>query len=387
MTSLPSLSCMVLYKNERPHLERLLPKLVEAFDDIVLVTNLEPSTDGSDELVAGHGLEPQRMEWKEDFAQARQFGLDRCRGDYAMWMDCDDDLITSRSNFSEAKLAAREFLAASAKSFYMHRIYHPDRQYYWVRENWFRKNSGVKVKYPTHEIYLCPGESEPFPEGLLDRMNAPLRADYSSKLWRYFDMLHRYLRDVDPGDPRCKFYLAREFRGPARAHAVLYCDFWDTALRTPGYFCFSDECWAVFNLFDLRAAVDREVMLKMTEDLLLRHPFEFLPQLMHCMARCELSPALEHGERFYRVLRERQRYATTQAPFSRGWYYDRALNCCGYYLFKLSVQTNSRQLAAWSVEMLEQADHSGCIEDVAPLARNNLKLARDWLAVMGGATG
>src|SRR6476469_6786901 len=98
MSDLPSLSCMVLYKNELPHLERVVPRLVQAFDEVVLVTNREPSTDGSDEFLAKQGLSPLRMDWVDDFSVARQFGLDHSHGDYTMWMDCDDDITTEAAS-------------------------------------------------------------------------------------------------------------------------------------------------------------------------------------------------------------------------------------------------------------------------------------------------
>jgi hypothetical protein len=70
---------MVLYKNELPHLQRVVPKLVEAFDETVFVTNRESSTDGSDEFLASNHIVPVRMDWADDFSVARQVGLDHCR--------------------------------------------------------------------------------------------------------------------------------------------------------------------------------------------------------------------------------------------------------------------------------------------------------------------
>jgi glycosyltransferase involved in cell wall biosynthesis len=385
MSELPTLSCMVLYKNELPHLERVVPKLVQAFDEVVLVTNREPSSDGSDEFLARHKLSPLRMDWVDDFSVARQCGLDHCHGDYTMWMDCDDDITTSLSSFAEAKRAVKGFLAESRKQFYLHRIYHPDLRDYWVRENWFARGSGVKVKYPTHEIYLCSGSSGEFRPGLLDRINAPLRPDYPGKLWRYFDMLHRYLRDVDPNDARCKYYLAREFRGPACAHVALFLDFWKTATRDSSFHCFSDECGCALTLHEMRSAVDKQTLYDVTEQLILRHPFEFLGHVVYCMVRCEHEPSVENGTRFYNLLRQRERYRTDRTPYSHGWYYDRALNCCGYHLYRTAVRTGVRAMAEWAVEILREASRPESSEDVLRLAPNNLKIAEDWLLGFGPA--
>jgi glycosyltransferase involved in cell wall biosynthesis len=379
MSELPALSCMVLYKNELAHLQRVVPKLLEVFDELVMVTNQERSTDGSDEYLESLGIEPQRMTWVEDFSAARQFGLARCRGDYTLWMDCDDDIITSLPNWKEARLAIRQFLGETRKNYYYHRIYQDDRKDYWVRENWFRRDSGVRVKYPTHELYICQGPAQDFPAGLLDRVNAPLKPDYAGKLWRYFDMLYRYLRDVDPEDARCKFYLAREFRGPSRAHVALFLDFWETALRGPTPACFTDECWTALSLYEQRAAVDPAQLLEITEQLVVRHPFEFLSHAIFCMVRCEQSPTAENAERYYNLLRNRSRYSTTRMPVSRGWYFDKALNSCGYYLYRAGVHTESRHLAELAVEILKEAEKSDCIPEVADLVRNNLRIAENWL--------
>jgi glycosyltransferase involved in cell wall biosynthesis len=378
MTELPSLSCMVLYKNSLACLERVVPKLVQAFDELVMVTNREHSTDGSDEFLEKNHIAPLRMDWVEDFSAARQFGLDHCHGDYTMWMDCDDDIVTSMPSWSVAKQAVKSFLAESNKQFYMHRVYHPGMHDYWVRENWFKHGSGVRVKYPTHEIYLCSGASGTFPPGLLDRVNAPLAPDYPGKLWRYFDMLHRYLRDVDPNDARCKYYLAREFRGPACAHVALYLDFWKTATADPRFLCFTDECGCALSLHDMRSAVDKETLYEVSERLLLRHPFEFLAHVVYCMVRCEYEPTVENGTRFYNLLRNRERYATDRTPFCNGWYYDRAFNCCGYHLYRIAVHTGVREMAECAAEMLREAGRPESAADVLQLAPGNLKIAEDF---------
>ncbi len=81
MSAQPTLSCMVLYKNELLHLQRVVPKLIEAFDETVFVTNREHSTDGSDEYLESQHIQPVRIDWADDFSAARQVGLDRCHGD------------------------------------------------------------------------------------------------------------------------------------------------------------------------------------------------------------------------------------------------------------------------------------------------------------------
>ncbi|MFC1706685.1 glycosyltransferase [Planctomycetota bacterium] len=385
-TELPTIGCMILYKDELVHLKRLVPQVTEAFDEVVFVTNKEPSTDGSDEFLATHGIEPLRMKWVDSFAVARQFGLDRCTCDYTMWMDCDDDLVTECESWAEAKLQVKEFLASTPRNSYTHRVYFEDRKDYWTRVNWFHKDSGVKVKYPAHEVYLCDGPREDFPKGLIDRRNAPLRPDYKGKNWRYYEVLSRYLEEVDPRDARCKYYLAREIRGSHVAQMALYLDYLTQVQASEKYMNFSEEWASVFALYCMREHIpnrqlDWEQLKRIAQNMILRYPFEFAAQVLYCMVMCEKEPSEAIALRFHQVIHDRQKYRTGRAPNLRGWYYQRALNSCGYYLFKISVLTGSDELARLSVRTFEDAlSTPEPMESASTLASNNLRMAEGWLS-------
>jgi hypothetical protein len=133
----------------------------------------------------------------------------------------------------------------------------------------------------------------------------------------------------------------------------------------------------------MRRSVDKETLYKVTEELILRHPFEFLGHVVHCMVRCEFDPSVANGIRFYELLHNRERYATDRTPYSYGWYYDRALNCCGFHLYRIAVHTGVREMAERAVELLREASRPESVEDVLQLAPHNLKVAEDWLLGFG----
>ena len=380
----PSIACMVLYKNERHHLQRIVPKILEIFDQAIFVTNLEPSTDGSDELLAEFGITPARMQWVEDFSAARQFGLNLSTCDYTMWMDCDDDLVTGCADWQEARTLVKEFLASSQSTFFMHRVYHEDRTDFWPRENWFHRRAKVRVKYPTHEVYMCEGSFEEFPGGLVDRVNDSLVPDYSGKLWRYFDMLYGYVRDVDPDDARCRFFMAREFDGPPRAHVALYLDYFRAARRPSSPLVFADECWASYNLLELRPHTTPSILEDNARVLLKRYPFEFMAHTLFALTFCETRPGLESANHLYHLLQHRLEFDRDPSPFTKGWYFDKALNCAGYYLHHISIELRSLDLAKKSVEMLTLADNTHCSPDIADLVHTNRRAAELWLNSLAG---
>jgi len=92
----PTISLGMIVKNEEKHMERLLPVLVDLFDEIVIVDT--GSTDRTCEILTdwsrSHGhIKIDHFKWVNDFSKARQYGMDRCTSDYYFWLDADDEII------------------------------------------------------------------------------------------------------------------------------------------------------------------------------------------------------------------------------------------------------------------------------------------------------
>lgn len=377
--SLPTIACMVLYKDEIVHLRRIAEKILQIFDQPIFVTNEEGSRDGSELYLQSLGVEPVRIKWQEDFSRARQAGLDVSTCDYTMWMDCDDDLITDQDSWVAASRALKTYLSEHPRGASWHRVYHADRRTFWMRENWFHRDAGVKVRYPTHEVYAWQGEIGEMPAGLLDRVNAPLKPDYGGKHWRYFDMLHKYLKETDRHDCRCRYYLAAEFFGPPSARVALYRDFL-TAVEADGkYRNFPEEWCTHYALYELRDHLPATELLHLSREFLLRWPFEFLAHVLHAMISCELEPTPDHARGFYHLLRDPSRYQQCGSGWFRGWYLDRSFNACGFYLHRVAVQRDDVSLGRWAVEILEEGVRRNVVPEVLPNLKGNLEMARRFV--------
>lgn len=91
-----TLALSVIMKNEEDHIDRFFESLdLRQFDQIVVVDT--GSTDKSLEKLAAwkpkiKELTLIQIEWPDDFAKARQVGLDACKTDYMFWADLDDVL-------------------------------------------------------------------------------------------------------------------------------------------------------------------------------------------------------------------------------------------------------------------------------------------------------
>lgn len=83
-------SACLIVKNEAANLPRCLRSLQGIVDEIVVVDT--GSTDESVEIAQSFGAVIGHFAWRNDFAQARNAALDLATGDWALWIDADEEL-------------------------------------------------------------------------------------------------------------------------------------------------------------------------------------------------------------------------------------------------------------------------------------------------------
>lgn len=89
---MPTVSFCCIFKNE----ERNLPRWIEHAkkianregDEIIAVDT--GSTDKSVEILKEAGIEPYSFEWVDDFSKAKNFALSKAKGDWIIFLDCDE---------------------------------------------------------------------------------------------------------------------------------------------------------------------------------------------------------------------------------------------------------------------------------------------------------
>ncbi len=84
------LTACLIVKNEEKHLERCLSSVKGHVDEIVVVDT--GSTDRTVEIAQTFGAKVAQTEWTDDFSAARNLSLDLASGDWALWIDADEEV-------------------------------------------------------------------------------------------------------------------------------------------------------------------------------------------------------------------------------------------------------------------------------------------------------
>jgi tetratricopeptide (TPR) repeat protein len=85
-----AISACLIVKNEEKHLERCLSSLKDRVDEIVVVDT--GSTDRTIEIAQSFGATVAVFDWCDDFSAARNVGLELATGNWALWIDADEEL-------------------------------------------------------------------------------------------------------------------------------------------------------------------------------------------------------------------------------------------------------------------------------------------------------
>lgn len=88
--SQPTLSAILIVRDEERHLKNCLESLAGVVDEIVVVDT--GSTDRTLEIASEFGAVIGSFNWCDDFAAARNASLNLATGDWALWIDADETL-------------------------------------------------------------------------------------------------------------------------------------------------------------------------------------------------------------------------------------------------------------------------------------------------------
>lgn len=99
------LSLCMIVKNEERFLRGCLESCAGVADEMIIVDT--GSTDSTIEIAESFGAKVIRHEWKDDFSEARNVSLAHATGDWALWLDADEELAPeSRTAIREAMESA-----------------------------------------------------------------------------------------------------------------------------------------------------------------------------------------------------------------------------------------------------------------------------------------
>lgn len=105
----PRISACMIVKNEQPFLDGCLSSLRGLVDEIVIVDT--GSTDASIDIASAHGARLVEYAWHDDFAAARNVGLDAATSEWLLYIDADERLVDTTRDALRAGLDAPEAYA------------------------------------------------------------------------------------------------------------------------------------------------------------------------------------------------------------------------------------------------------------------------------------
>src|SRR4051794_32743816 len=102
----PLVSLAMIVRNEERTLPRCLDSVREHVDEIVIVDT--GSNDRTAAVAAEYGVQWYSVEWRHDFAWARQYAMDRASGSWVLWLDADDIVVDAETIRTSLERAPRE---------------------------------------------------------------------------------------------------------------------------------------------------------------------------------------------------------------------------------------------------------------------------------------
>ena len=194
--------------------------------------------------IAGDKLVVRRLEWRNDFAAARNFCLDAASElgfDWAVTLDTDERLHLGA-------LQVRSELERATEGV----LYVGDAGHHYVKERFFRLPARERWSGPTHEAFAAYKVGCRTLDGITFSELAKSAEDYQRKFRRDAQALASHTA-ANPGDPRWHFYLGESHRN-LREHEQAVAAY-DRCAALKGWD--EESAWACYRAAECLCALER----------------------------------------------------------------------------------------------------------------------------------
>ncbi len=198
----PSLGLVMILKDEAPNLGRSLAPVAALFDEVVVVDT--GSRDGTPEICARLGARVYDFAWRDDFAAARNYSLEKSRADWVFWLDGDNAIS------AEAVAGLRGIIAGleGPAVLWARELVEPGGACLWQKRG-FARSPEVRFRGRVHEQLRHPGHWPSVRTPVVVRHWGYSHPREMERKGRYYlELLERMLKE-DPRDFYAHFQAAR----------------------------------------------------------------------------------------------------------------------------------------------------------------------------------
>ena len=159
MNAFPTITLCMIVKDEAHCINKCLESVKGLASEIIIVDT--GSSDQTVEICENHGAKVYTYKWKNNFADARNYGLSLSTGDWILWLDADEELdSTTRFKLPEALVNTNAHLLALPVLNYYGKSTPVDKNNAFVihQLRLFRNYKDITFHNRIHETPLLPPE-------------------------------------------------------------------------------------------------------------------------------------------------------------------------------------------------------------------------------------
>ena len=209
-----SLSLAMIVKDEENCIKRCLDSVINLVDEIIIVDT--GSTDKTIEICRSYNAQVFPYPWNNNFAEARNFGLDKVTKDWVLWLDADEEVAPENRDQLNKETLFDDYDALSVPliNFYGEKVNY-DEVVQIAQPRFFRNHMGFRFENKIHEWLNLSSAYEKDRVGFLDLkiyhygyMNS--QVENKQKFKRNVSLLLRELEE-DKSHAWTHYYLAAEY--------------------------------------------------------------------------------------------------------------------------------------------------------------------------------
>ena len=159
MNTFPAITLCMIVKDEANCIKDCLESVKGLVSEIIIVDT--GSTDQTIEICENHGAKVYAYEWKNNFADARNYGLSLSTGDWILWLDADEELdATKKSQIPDILANTNAHLLSLPVLNYFGKTTPVDKNnaYLAYQLRLFRNHKNIVFHNRIHETPFLPAE-------------------------------------------------------------------------------------------------------------------------------------------------------------------------------------------------------------------------------------